>query len=111
MKYGEKSKTGPEFDRWRVTHPECGTADVVALSDENAILNACREWGVSWGVYACECTVMRLGKAEKARCIRCGRVAETAGQGMCNQCRSIAAAERRQALNRVRQEPERRQWA
>jgi len=95
MKYGEV-RNGQRLDGYSVNHPEFGATEVVALSGENAIQLACREWGVSWGLHACDCDAVKLAKAEKHICVRCGFEVHTAGERMCNSCRCTVAAEKRQ---------------
>ncbi|MCI2105428.1 MAG: hypothetical protein LKK00_01725 [Intestinimonas sp.] len=82
-------------DAYRVTHPEYGTVDLVALTDENAVLLACREWHISWGLNACDCRAVKLKKAERGVCRCCGYEAFVNGNGLCNQCAREKEIEKR----------------
>lgn len=86
-----KAPKTPEPERWRVSHAAYGTTDVVAISEDSAILNACREWGASWGLEAAECAAMRIGEAPKQKCRCCGQEIQVAGGGLCNICRQELA--------------------
>lgn len=112
MKYGEKP-AGVKFLRYRVTHPEQGSVELVALSSENAIQNACDTWGISWGLNAAECTPEKLGEAAKSFCKKCGCQVFLARDGLCNRCRMIDAANRREAgrFREMLPKKSRREWA
>lgn len=111
MKYGEKPD-GVKFYRYQVYHPDHGVVEIVALSSESAILNACETWGISWGLNACECSATRLGEAVKSFCRKCGCEVFVARDNLCNRCRTMEEANRRESARFRKLLPKsRRGWA
>ncbi len=109
MRKYNKPGGGPKFDVWRVSHEECGQIEIVAISDESAILNACKTWGLNWGHHAIECTALKIEPAQKLRCRFCGREEYVGKDHVCNLCRQ-SIAEQRRAI-RSRRDAKNRQWA
>ena len=81
--------------RFVVTHPEYGTAEVIALDKAAATVEAARLWGAVWREIACECTVSRGRRAPERYCRRCGRRIQ--GPGLCPECRAAEELARRRA--------------
>lgn len=50
--------------RWKVTHPELGTVEVIASDRLKALTIASREWKQRWTKIARACTIERLGEAD-----------------------------------------------
>lgn len=50
--------------RWKVTHPELGTVEVIAPDRLKALTIASREWKQRWTQIARACTVERLDEAD-----------------------------------------------
>ena len=50
--------------RWKVTHPELGTVEVIAPDRLKALTRASKEWKQRWTQIARACTVERLGEAD-----------------------------------------------
>lgn len=50
--------------KWRVTHPELGTVEVIAPERLKALTAAARTWKQRWTQIARACTVERLGEAD-----------------------------------------------
>lgn len=47
--------------RWKVTHPELGSVEVIAADRLKALTKASREWKQRWTQIARACTIERLG--------------------------------------------------
>lgn len=50
--------------RWKVTHPELGTVEVIAPDRLKALTRASKEWKQRWTQIARDCTIERLGEAD-----------------------------------------------
>lgn len=50
--------------RWKVTHPELGTVEVIAPDRLKALTKASKVWKQRWTQIARACTVERLGEAD-----------------------------------------------
>ena len=71
---------------YRVFHHDRPLADLAAVSEENAIQNACKIRGLSWGTEAADCRAIRVQRAQKDYCVGCGRHVEVNGQKLCTPC-------------------------
>ncbi len=54
-----------ETYRYRVTHPDLGTAEVTGADKLHAIHAAAKKWGVPWTGIARACTYERLGPVKR----------------------------------------------
>lgn len=52
------------YYKWKVTHPERGSVEVVAATRYEAVTKAAKEWGERWTQIARTLTVERLERAE-----------------------------------------------
>lgn len=50
--------------RWKVTHPELGTVEVIAPDRLKALTKASKEWKQRWTQIARACTIEKLGDAD-----------------------------------------------
>lgn len=50
--------------RWRVTHPELGSVEVIAPERLKALTTASRQWKARWTHIARACTIEKLGEAD-----------------------------------------------
>ena len=50
--------------KWKVTHPELGSVEVIAPDRLKALTKASKEWKQRWTQIARACTVERLGEAD-----------------------------------------------
>lgn len=50
--------------RWKVTHPELGTVEVIAPDRLKALTRASKEWKQRWTQIARDCTIERMGGAD-----------------------------------------------
>ena len=74
---------------WRVTHPQCGMAIVVAKDWKLATVAAAEWWEVPWGRVAAGCEVEKIGDIVHNVCIDCGKI--FCGEGLrCELCESKA---------------------
>ena len=55
------------YYKWRVTHPERGSVEVVAATRYEAITKAARKWGERWTRIARDLTVDKLERAEEVK--------------------------------------------
>lgn len=51
--------------RWRVTHPDLGSVEVIAPERLKALTTASRQWKVCWTHIARACTIEELGNVEE----------------------------------------------
>lgn len=85
--------------RYEVTHPELGTVVVDSITAESATAAAARSWEEQWTQIAWECSVRKLGTAQRPRCRRCSREFGEAGDTTvyCPDCLDLMDRQRREA--------------